>query len=110
MKKILSILCAFSILLSLTSQAAELELDSAQPSIAGQARVDSNPKPFASNSDESAVYIIRLQDPAVATYTGGVSGLAATNPAALGTDRLDVNAAPSVWPMRITYAINRQRS
>ncbi|MBN1954268.1 MAG: S8 family serine peptidase [Anaerolineae bacterium] len=40
---------------------------------------------------EPAVYIIQLQGAPVASYRGGVAGLEATNPAARGERKLDVN-------------------
>jgi len=44
---------------------------------------------------EPARYIIVLQEPALALYKGGIAGLKATNPEALGTNRLDVHSADS---------------
>jgi hypothetical protein len=41
-------------------------------------------------------YIVRLSDAPLATYRGGVPGLAATTPAATGARKLDVNSAPAV--------------
>ena len=43
---------------------------------------------------EPALYIVRLQDPALASYKGGIAGLAATSPRVTGAVRLDV-AAPA---------------
>jgi subtilisin family serine protease len=40
-------------------------------------------------------YIIQLSDPALASYRGGVPGLAATNPATLGAAKLDASSASS---------------
>ena len=45
---------------------------------------------------ESAYYIIQLSDEPVATYTGGIAGLAATSPVATGTRKLDVNSPASL--------------
>lgn len=42
-----------------------------------------------------AIYIIQLADPPVATYTGGVDGLAATSPSATGAARLDAKSPAS---------------
>lgn len=44
------------------------------------------------NSEGPEYYIIQLSDAPVASYVGGVDGLAPTNPRALGTARLDVNS------------------
>ena len=47
------------------------------------------------NSDTDGMYIIRLTDSPVATYEGGVSGLAATSAKANGKKRLDTNSKAS---------------
>lgn len=46
---------------------------------------------------EPATYIVQLEAPAVASYKGGVQGLAATNPAATGTNRLRNTAATQAY-------------
>ncbi|HVM17379.1 MAG TPA: S8 family serine peptidase [Gaiellaceae bacterium] len=46
-------------------------------------------------SAETARYIVRLADAPLATYTGGVDGLAATTPAATGEAKLDPTSAAS---------------
>jgi subtilisin family serine protease len=43
----------------------------------------------------AANYIVKLADPPVAGYTGGVAGLAATNPAARGEVKLDASSPAS---------------
>jgi hypothetical protein len=40
-------------------------------------------------------YIVQLADPPLASYTGGLAGLAATNPAALGQVKLDPKSPAS---------------
>src|SRR5258705_4460790 len=40
-------------------------------------------------------YIVQLSDPPLASYRGGVTGLQATNPSALGKTRLDVSSPAS---------------
>jgi len=42
-----------------------------------------------------ANYIVVFEQPGLASYTGGIEGLAATNPAARGEKRLDVNSPDS---------------
>ena len=42
-----------------------------------------------------AVYIVRLQDDPLATYSGGISTFAPTSPSALGSSKLDVNSVAS---------------
>lgn len=44
---------------------------------------------------ERGAYIVQLDAPALASYRGGVAGLAPTNPAELGETRLDVDSAAS---------------
>jgi hypothetical protein len=57
-------------------------------------------------SQASAVYIVKFAEPAVASYTGGVAGLAATSPQATGERKLNVNSAASV--AYHTYLSGRQ--
>jgi uncharacterized repeat protein (TIGR01451 family) len=45
---------------------------------------------------EPAIYIIKLEDAALASYRGGVAGLRATNPEARGEAKLDTKSADSV--------------
>jgi uncharacterized repeat protein (TIGR01451 family) len=44
----------------------------------------------------SEIYLIRLSDPPVASYRGGIPGLQATNPAARGVDKLDMEEPAAV--------------
>jgi hypothetical protein len=44
---------------------------------------------------ETGLYIVRLQDPAVASYMGGVGNLRGTSPEATGATRLDPNTPAS---------------
>jgi minor extracellular serine protease Vpr len=43
-----------------------------------------------------AVYIVRLDDAPLASYRGGIAGLAATSPSATGQDKLQVNSPASL--------------
>jgi subtilisin family serine protease len=43
-----------------------------------------------------ATYIVRLKDAPLASYRGGLSGLSATNPHAIGANKLNVRSAASV--------------
>ncbi|MDX9953682.1 MAG: S8 family serine peptidase [Anaerolineae bacterium] len=47
-------------------------------------------------SKDPALYIVRLHDPALASYFGGIAGLAATSPRATGASKLDPQAPASV--------------
>lgn len=53
---------------------------------------------------EPALYIVRLQDSALASYKGGISGLAATSPRVTGAVRLDVAAPASQAYLRFLEA------
>ncbi|MBN1921455.1 MAG: S8 family serine peptidase [Anaerolineae bacterium] len=48
------------------------------------------------DSKDPALYIVRLHDPALASYFGGIAGLAATSPRATGASKLDPQAPASV--------------
>ena len=49
----------------------------------------------ATEPGSPALYIVQLQDPSLATYRGGVPGLAATSPEATGARKLDASSAAS---------------
>jgi subtilisin family serine protease len=56
---------------------------------------------------ETGLYIVRLQDPAVASYMGGVGNLRATSPEATGATRLDPNSPAS--QAYYNYLANQQQ-
>ncbi|MDX2418554.1 MAG: S8 family serine peptidase, partial [Xanthomonadales bacterium] len=62
--------------------AAEFRLAAQQPTIAGEI-----------NTDIDATYLVRLADPAIATYEGGIAGLPATSAKATGKQRLDTKSS-----------------
>jgi subtilisin family serine protease len=78
--------------LSLSANAAELEVAAGQVSAAGS--VDSGAE-VAKASSDSNVYIVRLADDAVASYMGGTAGLAATSNRATGATVLNTNSEAS---------------
>lgn len=45
---------------------------------------------------EPAIYLIRLKDPAIANYSGGITGLRATTPSVTGAKKLDSKSVTSV--------------
>ncbi len=45
---------------------------------------------------ETGLYVVQLADRPLATYDGGIAGLAATSPGLTGSNRLDVNAPESI--------------
>jgi len=89
-KALLSVgMCAVIFLSAASSATAQntrnLELSGTQPTEA----------PFVTTQTDDT-YIVQLKDPAVAMYKGGINNLAATNPQALGTERLDTNSSASL--------------
>jgi hypothetical protein len=44
---------------------------------------------------DTGIYIVQLSDPSISLYTGGISGLAATSPQAIGGHRLDPSTPAS---------------
>lgn len=44
---------------------------------------------------ETGLYIVQFKDPSLASYTGGIAGLAATSPEATGARKLDANSPAS---------------
>ncbi|WP_161958433.1 S8 family serine peptidase [Ornithinimicrobium cavernae] len=71
-------------------------------SSATAASSDTAPTPESSGAlgtSATGRWIVRLDEPSLATYTGGVKGLSATDPAVAGTDQLDVRS-----PAAVAYA------
>ncbi|MBT8098976.1 MAG: S8 family serine peptidase, partial [Gammaproteobacteria bacterium] len=77
------------------ASAQELVLDAVQPTVAGSLSSASETAKAGDASGEAAVYIVRLSDPAVATYEGGVQDFAATSIRVTGHRKLDVNSSAS---------------
>ncbi len=76
-------LCASAILLSMGSHASDsLQLKSGQVSEV----------PFSANNEASNIYIVRLADPAVAVYDGGIEGFDPTSARANGKKKLDTKS------------------
>jgi hypothetical protein len=55
---------------------------------------------------ETGLYVVRLSDPALASYTGGIAGLVATSPEATGMPKLDASTAAA--QAYITYLNQKQ--
>ncbi len=97
------LLGATSTLLILTSSlqagiqqtGGELQVSTIQPIIERSLNSATETKKVISEHDGKAVYIVRMKQPSVANYKGGISGFAATNPKSIGLDRLDVNSKAS---------------
>ncbi len=85
----------FAVLLMLS-----LVITAAPASLAAGVQPDDTAEPGIANlvsraalaESPSGYYIVRLQDPAAASYRGGLPGLSATNPGVNGVKKLDVNA------------------
>jgi uncharacterized repeat protein (TIGR01451 family) len=76
--------------------AQELELAAEQPTIAGSlSSANEGQDKAAPAQGDKAIYIVRLTDPAVATYEGGIQDLAATSIRVTGERRLNTNSAAS---------------
>lgn len=91
--------CAASLTMAGSVQANnqhQLELSSQQPSIVGSTATASEIKKVRRENSITANYIVRLSQPSVAKYKGGIAGLDATNPESLGQKRLNVNSKASV--------------
>jgi uncharacterized repeat protein (TIGR01451 family) len=73
----------------------QLELSTQQPSIQVSVGTNSESRKAARNQSDTATYIVRLSEPSVANYQGGIEGLSATNPKVLGETRLNVNSKAS---------------
>lgn len=85
---------ALGLTLAIPANAADFELAAEQAIMQGNAATATE-SAKASSANDRAVYIVQLTDPAVASYEGGIQGLAATSPRATGARRLDVNSASS---------------
>jgi subtilisin family serine protease len=55
-----------------------------------------NPPNHSLQVSETGLYIVRLSDPSVSVYMGGISGLDATSPQATGASRLDAQSPASL--------------
>ncbi len=83
--------------ISLSTNAAQ---DQGQPLVVGEAQsltvsgqaAVSEPK----GATGSEIYMVRLSDPPVAAYRGGITGLRATNPSVRGQDKLDMDSVDAV--------------
>ena len=78
--------------IALSANAAEFQLSAKQPTVA--ASLDAGTEAAKANY-QSNVYIVQLADAAVASYMGGMPGLAATSNQATGAATLDTNSENS---------------
>jgi uncharacterized repeat protein (TIGR01451 family) len=93
-------LVALFVLVILLSTTAAQAVDSGEPFTFEEAQVEarlgtgiiSEPK----GATGSEIYLIRLSDPPVASYRGGIAGYQATNPSVRGIDKLDMDEPAAV--------------
>lgn len=98
-------LCILLVLISTTAQASvpahssRAALNDDQPLVFEEAQavpvgsgIVSEPK----GATGSEIYLIRLSDPPVAAYRGGIEGFEATNPSVRGEDKLDMDRPEAV--------------
>ncbi|MGB0384027.1 MAG: CHRD domain-containing protein [Ardenticatenaceae bacterium] len=97
-----ALLLCFGMLYVLThtaTQAAPPDFDSDKDSTLEESKFQFEQVDVDSVTDlskESAIYIVRLQDAPLATYRGGIRGLAGTSPAATGKRKVDARSSESV--------------
>ena len=93
----MSIALAFTLGAAVPASAQELADDASQPTVVGEVGGPSEMAPIKPSGSGAgpAVYIVQLDDSAVATYMGGTAGLAATSNQATGAKILDTNSAAS---------------
>lgn len=91
-KVITTVLSALSISFSIGSSAADLQLVADQPTVVRSVGTGFE---SAKPGYQSNVYIVQLEDAAVASYMGGMEGLAATSNRATGASVLNVNSNAS---------------
>ncbi len=96
-RKLLNALAVFSLVVGLFTGFLAPKVSLASPSVP-----DRN-----LGVSETGLYIVRLQDPAVASYMGGVGNLRATSPEATGATRLDPNSPAS--QAYYNYLANQQQ-
>ena len=70
-------------------------VDSRTPEEAAEESGGAPPAGTQMPESASGLYLVRLEEPALAQYRGGVAGLRATSPQATGAERLDVRSSAS---------------
>ena len=92
--KIFSVLSVFVLVLSLFLPVSSITLADKGVTSGFEDGTIARPEPMVSTADP-AIYIIKLEGDSLSSYQGGVPGLAATNPEALGESKLDAKAPPA---------------
>jgi hypothetical protein len=73
----------------------KLQISTIQPAIERSANIASESKKIGGRHDGKAVYIVRMKQPSLAKYEGGISGFTATSPKSLGEEGLNVSSKAS---------------
>ena len=96
-RKIVVLLTLVMALSMIVSPAFAFPLDSTLESTAQPPATAPQAAPLFQAADAAgpALYIVQLQDPSLASYTGGIANLAATSPEATGARKLDANSPAS---------------
>lgn len=96
MRKVMKILLCLAFVALFTATVAAEPAPQADESLSAASTGNGRVYNEAAGETESAIYIIQLADEPVATYTGGVAGLAATSPLATGARKLDAQSPASL--------------
>jgi uncharacterized repeat protein (TIGR01451 family) len=96
---LVAVLALTAVFAAPTSFAQEEAAATSESATAGNSKwqLEAAPAGDVINMNEPAAYIIQFDAPAVASYRGGVNGLAATSPAATGNVRLQETAATQAY-------------
>jgi uncharacterized membrane protein/subtilisin family serine protease len=79
---------------------------SAKPITAAPAQETASANGPVKGASETGLYIVRLNDPSLAAYRGGIAGLAPTSPQVTGTRKVDMTSPASV--MYTSYLTGKQ--
>lgn len=96
MRKVMKILLCLAFVALFTATVAAEPAPQADESLSAGAAGNGRVYNEAAGETESAIYIIQLADDPVATYTGGIAGLAATSPLVTGAHKLDSKSQESL--------------
>lgn len=95
-KKVTTItLTALSLGSAAFASAADLRLSAQQPQAVKSVGASNEGAKASITGGDPSIYIVQFKDPAVAAYSGGISGLKATSPRVTKAQKLDTNAPAS---------------
>ncbi len=99
MRKLSFLSLSIFLAINANTASAKLKLADAQPIVADVktvAATEENKKAGFAPRDDKSVYIIQLEEPAAASYMGGVAGFAPTSPSVTGAKKLNVNSPQTI--------------